>query len=80
MVTECDKDGCDRPVKSRGLCAKHYDRWRVSAAAVEVRGECSREGCHNPRRTRGMCSTHYTRWRKKRQLDRLRQLAAEQGW
>lgn len=24
----CDVDGCDRPSRARGMCARHYDRWR----------------------------------------------------
>jgi hypothetical protein len=28
MIGECDVDGCDRPVHTRGWCAAHYSRWK----------------------------------------------------
>lgn len=24
----CSEPGCNRPVEARGLCARHYNRWR----------------------------------------------------
>lgn len=33
----CEQDGCDRPVASRGLCATHYQRLRRNGSAEVVR-------------------------------------------
>lgn len=35
--TMCNVNGCDRPIKARGLCAMHYPRWRRTGDPEEVR-------------------------------------------
>ena len=48
---------CGAPVVARGLCDKHYSRWRVANGP-----ECSLEGCPAPRSHRGWCMKHYSAW------------------
>jgi hypothetical protein len=35
----CSVDGCERHVRARGWCARHYDRWRVNGDPVVPRPE-----------------------------------------
>lgn len=66
----CTIEGCNYPHKSRGLCNKHYERWRktgdpnstsrtVRAAGIK---RCTIEGCSNPLSAMGYCTMHYARW------------------
>lgn len=66
----CRADGCDIPVPApggaRGLCAKHYKRWKLYGdplgRAEPTPETCAVEGCDKPFKAKGWCSGHYTRW------------------
>ena len=36
MKKICEREGCDRPSRSRGLCAKHYHAFRAAKARFKV--------------------------------------------
>lgn len=69
----CSIDGCDRPAKSRGWCASHYNRWlrlgdpgAAGFNPVTRRAPdrfCSVDGCDRLAEHRGWCNAHYIRWR-----------------
>ena len=66
---QCSTEGCDRPVKSRGLCKGCYQRWwrTVDRSTViwqwnSVAPVCRVEGCEREGRTRNLCGLHYDRW------------------
>jgi 5-methylcytosine-specific restriction endonuclease McrA len=71
----CSVDECPAThVEARGLCRKHYARWR-RGGTVELRGHakstlgaesCAIDGCDRPRRnlTTGWCRTHHDRWKR----------------
>lgn len=42
----CTVAGCRRPLEARGLCAKHYQRWRVHGdpTVVKPRGPAPQHG------------------------------------
>jgi len=58
-VGACQKDDCERPQMSMGLCRFHYNRsWR------ERQRPCSVDGCDRIVKSGSTCSTHYSRIRK----------------
>lgn len=68
----CSVEGCERSVKSRGLCQMHYFRlWRTGTAgeaaprlvryATKV---CSVDGCEKVRSSGAWCSMHEARVRR----------------
>ena len=67
----CSVDGCERPVKARGWCAMHHQRWlkhgdpetRVKRGRPEkhARG-CKVDGCEGKHAGKGYCKRHYNRW------------------
>jgi hypothetical protein len=55
----CREPDCDRQVRARGLCNKHYQRWRM--ADLRDR-ECALPDCRRGMHSRQMCKPHYDRW------------------
>jgi hypothetical protein len=51
-------DGCDNPSRVRGLCQKHYVRWKRQGGLGQP---CSVNDCDQPLSTRGLCHKHYAR-------------------
>lgn len=71
--TTCAVAGCERPIKSRGWCKRHYERWRTTGS-VYLRPKqpdpgCSVDGCSEPHRSRGWCNAHYFRFYRKGSTD-----------
>lgn len=68
----CTVAGCFEKRKSRGLCGKHYERWRRHGDTERVlpawnkgcRQEkpCTVNGCGGAHKARGLCEKHYRRW------------------
>jgi len=60
----CETDECDREVKARGLCHRHYEAARRTNQ-IETRPwrrgtpQCSAPGCERPNEARGLCKNHY---------------------
>lgn len=52
-------DGCDSPSRVRGLCQKHYVRWKRQGGLGQV---CSVDDCGEPSQSRGLCHKHYARF------------------
>ena len=71
-MTICKVQGCDSPVRGRGYCSKHYQRWRTHGDPTKVlppRGRhvkptCSVDDCDREALARELCGLHYQRWTK----------------
>lgn len=71
----CTVDQCGDVVYAKGLCQKHYRRWRKHGDALYERPKkesqpkcppptvCSVEGCGATHYGQGHCQTHYNRWK-----------------
>ncbi|WP_425299428.1 HNH endonuclease [Nocardia farcinica] len=60
----CTADSCDRQAGTKGLCDKHYWRFR-KYGTTELPAKpsvCVEPKCGNPVRARGLCRSHYSRW------------------
>lgn len=72
MSNTCQATDCDRPIKARGLCTAHYERFKKGRdvnAPMRKRKEtltpCSVPGCDSHSFARQLCQMHYWRWRVK---------------
>lgn len=61
----CSLDDCDTKSYARGLCSKHYQRWKKAngypKGQRKPRPSCSVEGCDRPHNSRGLCHMHWLR-------------------
>jgi len=64
----CGVSACAEPSRARGLCRKHYARWKrtgvtvILPRAAKPKVQCSVDDCQKVAMARGWCSAHYTRW------------------
>ena len=59
----CIEAGCDRPARTRGMCAKHYMRLYRAGALEPLKQDrakkgCVIPGCPRPHQGRGYCNKH----------------------
>ena len=79
----CSIEGCERPLKSRGWCGAHYQRWfrygdpegNGNIRPRDPAAACSVSECDSPVETSGICNMH--RIRAKRHGDPEVRLTAE---
>lgn len=63
---QCPVNDCTNKVINRGLCGKHYQRWRRFGDPTfhppEMERHCSVAGCTRVSNARKLCAAHYRRW------------------
>lgn len=68
MIETCKVDGCSRVVRARGMCDRHYMKWRkenpekIFEWASNRNKECSVSGCGRKAFAIGYCRKHYARF------------------
>lgn len=64
----CTMPDCDTKVSARGLCNRHYSRWRRHGdpnTFLPFRHDgCSVDGCDGQHYGNGYCLKHHKRWRR----------------
>jgi len=55
----CKADGCDKEVRAKGYCERHYRQWRKGNLPKRRYKSCHQEGCHKPITRRGLCEEHF---------------------
>jgi hypothetical protein len=57
----CSIAGCNRPLRARGWCATHHQRWRVTGTTDDPKRwpkTCTFPECDNPHNSQGLCYSH----------------------
>lgn len=67
-VPECNGEA-GKPGTARGMCSKHYNRWRRNGDPLiktqrTIISECSIPECGKPHDAQGLCSAHITNLRR----------------
>lgn len=55
----CTAEKCQRPLRAKGYCRKHFLAWRRGILGIHHRYKvCSKEGCRKRREHGGLCAEH----------------------
>ena len=52
-------ENCSRPVRAKGYCRVHYQRWRKGAYGKTRYKSCKAEGCTARRYQKAYCEEHF---------------------
>jgi hypothetical protein len=55
----CKADGCEKDVRAKGYCDRHYRKWRKGVMGKPRHRTCNEKGCHKARDRRGYCAEHF---------------------
>ena len=55
----CKIEGCQRPLRAKGYCRVHYQKWRRGEYGHNRYKTCTAEGCRKPRFQKSYCEEHY---------------------
>ena len=58
----CNIEGCEREVRSTGMCMKHYQKYRDKSHIIK--SVCSIVDCDSASIAKGLCMKHYQQNRK----------------
>jgi hypothetical protein len=58
----CKAENCDRTVRAKGYCDRHYRKWRKGLMGKPRYRTCTEEGCLKRRVRKSLCEEH---WLKK---------------
>lgn len=56
----CKAESCEKDVRAKGYCDRHYRKWRKGAMGKPRYRTCNEKGCSKPRARMGLCSDHFT--------------------
>lgn len=55
----CKAQNCDKDVRAKGYCDRHYSQWRKGKMGKPRHTTCHTEGCTKARSRRGLCVEHF---------------------
>lgn len=68
-VRRCSVEGCEKEVRARGFCFRHYERFMkhgttdLISYVPKPKASCEAPGCSKPVLALGLCSKHYQRFK-----------------
>lgn len=55
----CKDEKCDKEVRAKGYCDRHYRKWRKGLMGKPRHRICVEEGCRKPRSRKSLCAEHF---------------------
>jgi hypothetical protein len=65
----CKAQGCEKDVRAKGYCDRHYRKWRKGLLAKPRHRTCVAEGCSKARVRRALCLEHFEKQHSKTKGD-----------
>jgi hypothetical protein len=60
-TTTCKAASCDKAVRAKGYCDRHYRAWRKGKLAKPRHTSCNETGCGKAPSRRGLCPEHFSK-------------------
>ena len=57
----CKAESCDKEVRAKGYCDRHYRKWRKGLMGKPRHRSCNEQGCGQARLRDGLCLEHFTK-------------------
>jgi hypothetical protein len=57
----CKAQDCDKEVRAKGYCDRHYRKWRKGLMGKPRHTTCNESGCFKARQRRGFCVDHFAK-------------------
>ena len=61
----CKAASCDKEVRAKGYCDRHYRAWRKGTMGKPRHRSCNEKGCGKAPVRRGLCADHFAKRRAK---------------
>ena len=55
----CKADSCEKDVRAKGYCDRHYRKWRKGLMGKPRHRSCNEKDCGKAPHRRGLCEEHY---------------------
>jgi hypothetical protein len=57
----CKAESCDKDVRAKGYCDRHYRAWRKGSMGKPRHRSCNEKGCGKAPARRGLCADHFAK-------------------
>jgi len=57
----CKATSCDKPVRAKGYCDRHYRAWRKGKLGKPRHRSCNEAACGKAPLRRGLCADHFAK-------------------
>lgn len=61
----CKAASCEKEVRAKGYCDRHYRAWRKGTMGKPRHRSCNEKGCGKAPDRRGLCAEHFAKSRAK---------------
>jgi len=73
----CKAASCDKDVRAKGYCDRHYRAWRKGTMGKPRHRSCNEKGCGKAPLRRGLCADHFAKLKAKAPAEGAAAPAAE---
>lgn len=75
----CKADSCEKDVRAKGYCDRHYRKWRKGLMGKPRHRSCNENNCGKAPHRRGLCEEHYMKHFSKKPSEPVAEAAATES-